>query len=106
MNKHTPGPWKHWGYQVQVETKNIVEYHGLNMPEVIPVGTAFKQTRGAKTVPDQDACYANARLMAAAPEMLETLENLLDALRHSDVDDYDAAYGAAENAVNKAIGET
>jgi hypothetical protein len=78
MSKHTPGPWK-WN-------KN---YHGLDGPrgEAILDYAAYE----GMWVPDYagDWAEANARLIAAAPELLEALQMLLVACDTSD----DCQYG-------------
>lgn len=59
---HTPGPW---------QTKDIGHGHCI-CPDVAWVGLTSKQPR--------EETAANARLIAAAPELLETLEGLHKAL--------------------------
>jgi hypothetical protein len=57
MNKFTPGPWE-MGDDFQVQT---VDKHGYEIAEM------------RIDVPEYEA---NARLIAAAPDLLEALENL------------------------------
>lgn len=63
MSKHTPGPWTFRnGRSVHSAEKSI----------------ALCQTGLArKSVPSPDECMANARLIAAAPELLEELKRAL-----------------------------
>ena len=56
MTKHTPGPW----------VKDMNEVYG---PENLPVADC-----NGRTVQE---CNANARLIAASPDLLEALEGLV-----------------------------
>ena len=56
MTKHTPGPWYAWNIQLGPEGKG---------PYSFPLGR------------DSETAAGNARLIAAAPEMLEALRGLL-----------------------------
>lgn len=69
--KHTPGPWS--------QTKNtpsLIEaiHHG----EMTTIAQAL-EPEGSASIPDK---WANARLIAAAPELLEALEAALRGLTH------------------------
>jgi hypothetical protein len=77
MSKHTPGPWKidvgartKTARGISAQTRNIVNFNGLSAPS---------STQTA----------ANARLIAAAPDLLEALRSFAA-----------AAYPVAE-AINK-----
>ena len=69
MSKHTPGPWKlELGRDgaprglrgpAEVEHRNIVNWNGFSSPT-------------------KPASMANARLIAAAPELLEALDGMLE----------------------------
>ncbi len=92
--KHTPGPWKraHHGHynQIQIYTKNI--YHPLAV------------------VQNQEDMQANARLIAAAPDMLEALAAMVDMFeRHiegrSGPDDASNRWDMARAAIAKAEGK-
>ncbi len=56
---------------------------------------------------DADTLRANARLIAAAPDLLNALDGLLDYLRDYDADYPEAApiFGKARAAIAKATGE-
>jgi hypothetical protein len=88
MSKHTPGPWK--------ESKNVMEQPVIE--SVRPDNDAFIicQTFG----PDK---HDNARLIAAAPELLEALRTALDASWNGPMPDY--ARDEARAAIAKATGE-
>lgn len=92
MNKHTPGPWTNRGR---------IPQPGL------PHSTVAAKTLIARVYSeafgDIEQEEANARLMAAAPELLEALENLLRYLETDDMRDLDM--NKARAAIAKATGE-
>lgn len=63
--KFTPGPWHviNWGQQSQIRDKNHGEIAMLNREGNFNSGLPDEETR------------ANAKLIAAAPEMLKALQN-------------------------------
>lgn len=107
MKKHTPGPWK------------------LGDIDITPFGRGFVRSIDADThgelatvvwqmEDDLDdnqpstECEANANLIAAAPELLESLVNLvgLAELGAARLDKYHAALANAEAVIAKARGES
>ena len=108
--EHTPGPW---------DTK-IVDYGDMKEVEAIvspaaaytPRDTFFVVLPGAIVGRSLDECDANARLIAAAPELLASLESLFEhcAMVHrhwgegSNQKEADAAQAAARAAIAKAKG--
>lgn len=88
MNKHTPGPW-------EVKTNSIgnptVE-SSSSMFIICHTPLATNETR------------CNARLIAAAPEMLEALEHIIQTPEYSHL--YPGTKELAEAAINKARGGT
>lgn len=72
MSKHTPGPW-----QIRGEADDITIFvpiaHGLCFEIAQSIGG---QVRGKK-FDDFKEVEANARLIAAAPDLLEALHDLL-----------------------------
>jgi hypothetical protein len=91
MSKHTPGPWRLWG--------------SADPSQVISAADCFV----AQTVGGNDK--ANARLIAAAPELLEALQDLFGAdmefhLMGDGKEDQIAAIAKARAAIAKATGET
>lgn len=61
-NQHTPGPWNASGFNIETATANyLIQGHSMVKAEEL---------------------RANARLIAAAPEMLEALGRALDRLQH------------------------
>ena len=69
MNKHTPGPWN----RIKGD-RNVYSAAGTvcKTPAILGGGSAATNWE------------ANARLIAAAPDLLEALENLLDAYSKPD----------------------
>ena len=93
MSKHTPGPWRvvdSWN-DYMVESQNGEEIIWQDGPHDTP------------TINE-----ANARLIAAAPDLLEALESMLQSfLITQSLDDYpiDAPCNKARAAIAKAKGE-
>jgi hypothetical protein len=100
MSKHTPGPWEANGYHIRQRvtgTRSISEvaYTG-------PHHTAPHEYPKSCRLVDE----ANARLIAAAPDLLEALEAIMD----SDLWEWNgsAAFWLQDKvkaAINKAKGE-
>jgi len=93
-HKHTPGPWYHLdGVYVDAETPCGFRY------------CVAKSVKTGKTDKDAIEADANARLIAAAPDMLEALEKIASG---------DGVYGAqageykriAREAIVQATGES
>lgn len=85
--KHTPGPW---------DENN---------------GRVFRGNSGSICIlTDQHSFVeyrANARLIAAAPELLEALQSIIEiGKRNTENPKYDGYYDAARAAIAKATGET
>ena len=64
MSKHTPGPWIAVGYQVEVESDDI--------PDICNCDPAHIDQEHLQW--DEETIMANARLIAAAPDLLEALQ--------------------------------
>ena len=92
MSNHTPGPW--------IQAKHS--------PADVIVGgnTMIATARDGLNGIDREQAVANARLIAAAPELLTALQALLDgAVRHEVRDGYEAHYpeiAAARAVIAKA----
>ncbi len=92
--RHTPGPWK------AVEA-------AYNPPGWLWVqngpGALLADVHQNVNVP-LDARNANARLMAAAPELLEALQEIITAADGEGWNQFDAGFTKARAAVAKALG--
>jgi hypothetical protein len=92
--QHTPGPWR-------VQNKPGKGY-GKEFVVYTPVGRAFE---GDQLKPDGvsiGAAQANARLAAAAPDLLDALRGLIRDIGVSAVYQDHPAYNAARAAIAKA----
>lgn len=87
-HKHTPGPWS---YNMGTEIKGC--------DKVIRVANVNHSMCDDKTV------IANARLISAAPEMLEALERIVIRLVELG-EDFNAETLICQNAIEKARGES
>jgi hypothetical protein len=87
MNKHTPGPWR-YDYAPGF-CGELLAANGTTLAEFV-----------------SEPSEANARLIAAAPELLEALQGLLRGIANGP-DEANAAMlvAKARDAVNKATGE-
>lgn len=97
MNKHTPGPWTN---------------HGRIPQPGLPHSTVAAKTLIARVYSeafgDIEQEEANARLVAAAPELLEALQMYVESMRDafSDFGHFGSpVYKAAVSAISKATGE-
>lgn len=89
-NQHTPGPWKHTGGFDRYE--EIYSANGVNVAQMHSINFAQRK--------------ADARLIAAAPELLEALRVMVG---FAESDDFDgapslAALRNAQAAIRKAEG--
>jgi len=92
MTKHTQGPW------VPACTCNSATHrHPAIISDQGQVAIATFQG-------SEPATNANARLIAAAPELMEALKAMLEVWEHGGVDDYPIAQARA--AIYKATGKT
>lgn len=86
--KHTPGPWR-------VESGpyyRAIRVDGEVIADVRQIGRSFNES--------------NARLLAAAPDLLEALEGLLAVVEQNDLPLSDPERIAARAAIAKAKGES
>ncbi|KRG61578.1 hypothetical protein [Stenotrophomonas maltophilia] len=99
MSKHTPGPW-------------VVTPHPMTNVDVFGVGVIMDDKEMQYAL-SHTMCYqnaeANARLIAAAPDLLEALSNFPSDADYSSSDEYWKAtvhwwLTAAEPAIAKAKG--
>lgn len=115
-SKHTPGPWNF------ERTKTDIEYAKITGKELLPHEGYFRDNDGGWFVagvakvfykgtdkkgygkPDDEG-QANARLIAAAPELLAALEFCADALNTEAGGLYKAHIEQARAAIAKARGQ-
>jgi len=103
MSKHTPGPWSYRKVPRKQEWEiNTKRCHNLGHESWTCMSVVF----GCDDYPKMGKIVgeANARLIAAAPELLEALKDALCCLEVCGKD-YDYAVGKASAAIAKATGE-
>jgi hypothetical protein len=98
MSAHTPGPWEvRKGYKkTEVRPCRPTEGYTLGFAPLAVV-------KADKRTVDQATLEANARLIAAAPELLAALQNVRAA--HRTGHNADEAWGWVNDAITKATGE-
>jgi hypothetical protein len=93
--KHTPGPWFAVGYQVEIESETVAD-----------ICTTNAHLFGQPGLHDDARAMANARLIAAAPDMLKMLEVARDSLEVSNYEgEEDDVLAAIAAVIAKAKGE-
>lgn len=101
--KHTPGPWNIGSSDLPVSRMSI---HCKGHKDSCHSTVALMVSRGVIGI-SHDEEFANARLIAAAPDLLKALETLLS-LHDARVDTADAwnvSMEEARAAISKAIGD-
>lgn len=96
MNKHTPGPWK---YGIELSSRSgewLISFDAGYRGRGISI---------AETKAGSGQEEANARLISAAPELLEALDNTQQLLERLGLESSDE-YQANASAIAKAKGET
>ena len=90
---HTPGPW--------TVKRRFDVYQDTQKPGV--GGTFVASTKGVSELPESinHVCEADAKLIAAAPELLAALERIVDAERLTS-----DRFRQAREAIKKATGES
>ena len=93
--KHTPGPWFAVGYQVEIESETVAD-----------ICTTNANLFGQGGLHDDARAMANARLIAAAPEMLRLLAVARDSLEVSNFEgEEDQLLAAIASVIAYAKGE-
>jgi hypothetical protein len=93
--KHTPGPWFAVGYQVEIERENVAD-----------ICTTNAHSFGQGGLHNDATAMANARLIAAAPDMLKMLEVARDCLEASNFEgEDDEVLAAIASVIASAKGE-
>ena len=108
-DKHTPGPWHHHnGEQVHADYINA---HGNRHHHIVATVAAHLEGKEHPAgIPFEFNAEANARLIAAAPDLLEALERIMHyAHLGASVSDVDTSeqpqFVRAKAAIAKARGE-
>ena len=99
MSKHTPGPWFIDEYRIRC---------AVNQFCVCTVTAPDHRLRGKDWHEEHDICASNARLIAAAPELLEALQTIVNACAQPPwyaVTVNSPQMDAARTAIAKATGE-
>ncbi len=113
MNKHTPGPWnilplegKYYGAEIEIGENSVKvwtpNYSASPFASVREIANGWEPEDGRDHVEDVQS-YANACLIAAAPELLEALEKIALAASAT-VCNTDWIAGHARDAIAKARG--
>lgn len=94
MSKHTPGPWLTNGYRSPIDGAICVFHRPFGLGDIASVWSN----------------EFDARLIAAAPELLEALQECLNTLKAFPLNQYDMSSEAfaaqrARAAIAKATGE-
>ena len=106
MSKHTQGPWEANGQKITAKGEENVSTGGkFNIVDLVIASTHYRDRR---TQIGAGQAEANAKLIAAAPELLSALENLTKAMRE-DMPHFKEKqwpeYAKAMQAITKAIGK-
>jgi hypothetical protein len=96
MSKHTPGPWK---LNKEERSFHVCFNHGAGLCEIALVEPV--ETRAGVVLISDEQAEANARLIAAAPEMEKALRLAWAVLIQAGID-----HGIAFKAVEDAIAKT
>ena len=98
MNKHTPGPWKPY----------FDETYGVLGPDKgrVAICMNLKGAHGLAGRRHGDEVAANARLIAAAPDLLEALNAMLTHMGMDEDDWNKVTFNQARAAIAKATGES
>lgn len=98
MSKHTPGPWRHVIAKLPVD--GAFDYAIRDAD-----GELIAEVFGRTSTTNYPPAEANARLMAAAPELLAALVGILEiGKRDMSNQKYDGYFDSARAAVAKAEG--
>ena len=99
--KHTPGPWRIKSDPMHFDTLTTVEGGAIGVRK--PFGVQMIVQVGGDS--DFQEAEANARLIAAAPELLEALKEIIAAADGDGWNQLDASFATARAAIAKAEGE-
>lgn len=97
MSKHTPGPWR-------INGNNMFRWIVADSEVFTHSGDVNRSAYGGNMV-CESVHKANARLIAAAPELLEALKEIVDAADGAGWEQLDPSFKKARAAIAKATGE-
>lgn len=110
MSKHTPGPWVILGDNVGCKTGHVAftTCNPRTIDETKADGESWLDMRD-RTKTERDGLAkevaANARLIAAAPDLLEALEAIVESVDAETAAIFEHLVWAARAAIAKATGE-
>lgn len=89
--QHTPGEWKSIGLEIRQKNSGLI------------LANVYEHNPNNQT---KEQAIANAKLIAAAPDLLDALLKLQYAVKHGGVKGlFEDEKKLIDNAINKAIGE-
>lgn len=97
MSNHTPGPWV-------IDSESLRDGPKSVGPQTSRFG--MEEIASIRTNGDNQITLANARLIAAAPKLLEALKNMLACMEARDMDSMANAANDACKVVAKAEGRS
>lgn len=95
MNKNTPGPWEISGGALRIFSEKTNE----------PIAFVLQCSPEDGLSPTPEKAIANARLIAAAPDLLVALTNLIPTFGHIIKREAPALYENARASIAKATGD-
>ncbi len=106
MSKHTPGPWFINDHPYDNQPEYILAKTGDSKDDcrdIVNIAIVERNKNVIEGWRSKEEAIANARLIAAAPEMLEALKTVVRYAQKSG--DTSLAIGRAMNAIAKAEGK-
>lgn len=102
--KHTPGPWEIQGPKIQEDFGDQTYWAISTSKPEIKSGTykmpGFYYPHSVQTTEESEA---NAKLISAAPELLENLTRIIDRIEENGMQaNFPSAYERAQAAIKKA----
>ena len=97
MSKHTPGPW----WLDHGDDVNLFNHVGISAETHELLAQVVWRLDDDKSTPE---CEANARLIAAAPDLLDALQTMPQSLSNTEQEWWDWI-DKARKAIDKATGE-
>lgn len=105
-NKHTPGPWVIETVPTSVGICHKIGPFPPRRPDdVTPRSACLYADYPSVHNPADNELYANARLIAAAPDLLEALQNIIESVDKGHAVILCPLAAAARSAIAKAKGE-